>query len=82
MPDAKIQLKVGTIEFSGEGSEAWLALQLDKLLEKAPALAALADKEETGGSADGSGSKKEMGSDPAIASQPLAGLHPVPKTPS
>jgi len=42
MAQAKIQFKLGTIEFSGEGEEAWLTTQLDKLIEQAPALLGLA----------------------------------------
>ena len=39
---AKVQFKLGTIEFSGEGEEGWLATQLDKLLSNAPDLLKLA----------------------------------------
>jgi hypothetical protein len=42
MAAGKIQVKLGTIEFIGEGDEAWLANQLDKLFEKAPNLLKLA----------------------------------------
>jgi hypothetical protein len=38
MSDSKIQIKVGIIEFSGEGNQDWLATQLDKILERAPEL--------------------------------------------
>ena len=38
MSDSKIQIKVGIIEFSGEGNQDWLSTQLDKILEKAPEL--------------------------------------------
>ena len=39
MPDAKLSITVGSITFTGEGEEGWLATQLDKVLEKAPSLA-------------------------------------------
>lgn len=39
MADAKIEIKVGTVSFTGEGSEKWLSEQLDKMLEKLPELA-------------------------------------------
>jgi hypothetical protein len=42
MTQAKVQFKIGMIEFSGEGEEAWVATQLDKLIEQAPALLKLA----------------------------------------
>lgn len=38
MIDSKIQVKVGIVEFSGEGNQDWLAQQLDKILEKVPEL--------------------------------------------
>jgi hypothetical protein len=38
---AKIQISVGAITFSGEGTEEWLEKQLDKLLSSAPQLAAI-----------------------------------------
>jgi hypothetical protein len=38
MSDSKIQIKVGIVEFSGEGNQEWLASQLDKILNKIPEL--------------------------------------------
>lgn len=38
MSDSKIQIKVGIVEFSGEGNQDWLADQLDKILAKVPEL--------------------------------------------
>lgn len=38
MSESKIQVKVGIVEFSGEGNQDWLAIQLDKILEKVPEL--------------------------------------------
>lgn len=38
MSDSKIQIKVGIVEFSGEGDPAWLNTQLDKILLKIPEL--------------------------------------------
>lgn len=38
---AKIQISVGAIAFSGEGTEDWLEKQLDKLLASAPTLASI-----------------------------------------
>lgn len=39
MGEAKIEIKVGEVSFSGEGDGKWLSDQLDKLLEKIPELA-------------------------------------------
>jgi hypothetical protein len=38
MSDSKIQIKIGNIEFSGEGDSDWLSSQLDKILDKVPEL--------------------------------------------
>jgi site-specific recombinase len=38
MAEAKLEIKVGTVAFTGEGAENWLAEQLDKLLLKLPEL--------------------------------------------
>ncbi|MBL7846061.1 MAG: hypothetical protein JNL40_01235 [Cyclobacteriaceae bacterium] len=38
MSESKIHVKVGIVEFSGEGDKDWLAEQLDKILEKIPEL--------------------------------------------
>ncbi len=42
MAEAKIQIKLGTIEFLGEGDEKWVATQLDKILAQAANLLTLA----------------------------------------
>ncbi|WP_345949982.1 hypothetical protein ABDD95_00720 [Mucilaginibacter sp. PAMB04274] len=38
MSESKIQIKIGSIEFSGEGQQDWLSLQIDKILNKLPEL--------------------------------------------
>jgi hypothetical protein len=38
MSVSKIQIKVGHVEFSGEGEQDWLSQELDKMLEKVPEL--------------------------------------------
>jgi len=42
MANAKIDLTIGSISFSGEGEESWLANQLDKIIEKAADLIKIA----------------------------------------
>ncbi|MBZ5573844.1 MAG: hypothetical protein LAO09_18420 [Acidobacteriia bacterium] len=50
MADAKIEIKVGAVSFSGEGDGKWLSEQLDKVIEKLPELANVAPAEpENGG---------------------------------
>lgn len=50
MTDSKIQIKVGNVEFSGEGNQEWLTSQLDKVLEKIPELIYLEPKSFNGNS--------------------------------
>tara|TARA_R110002050_G_scaffold258037_2_gene397204 strand:+ start:496 stop:981 length:486 start_codon:yes stop_codon:yes gene_type:complete len=38
MDKAKIEIKVGIVEFAGEGQQDWLSKQLEKVLEKVPEL--------------------------------------------
>jgi hypothetical protein len=42
MSEAKIEIKIGDICFSGEGDQNWLSQQLDKILDKAEELIELA----------------------------------------
>jgi len=45
MAEAKIEIKVGTFSFTGEGTEKWLSGELDKLLAKLPELVEIASAE-------------------------------------
>lgn len=38
MADAKLEIRVGSITFAGEGPETWLSEQLDKVISKLPEL--------------------------------------------
>ena len=53
MADAKIDIKIGAVSFAAEGSEKWLSGELDKVLTKAPQLAAIAPAEPAGGGGGG-----------------------------
>jgi len=65
---AKIQIVLGSITFSGEGEQKWLSEQLDKLLEKGSALAAsVPDKDEPDGS-DNRSLRRPKGSIGTLAS--------------
>jgi hypothetical protein len=57
MGEAKIEIKVGEVAFSGEGTEKWLSEQLDKLIEKIPQLSKVHSQKqaETGGTAAAAG---------------------------
>jgi hypothetical protein len=63
MSEAKIEIKVGSVSFSGEGDGKWLSEQLDKILEKLPELAqaAPASTAGTGGSESNNRTLKPKG---------------------
>lgn len=42
MTDAKIEFSIGSLSFSGQGSEKWLTEQLDKIIEAVPSLSDIA----------------------------------------
>lgn len=54
MAEAKIEIKVGAVSFSGEGEGRWISEQLDKVLEKIPMLARVAPMAATGEGGSGS----------------------------
>jgi len=56
MSESKIQIKVGHVEFSGEGNQDWLSSQLDKILDKVPDLLKIElANNSNGGSGSGDG---------------------------
>jgi len=63
--DSKIEIKVGSISFSGEGSGDWLSKQLDKVLAKIPELVAVAPPE-----ASANGNNNNRGNPPAAGGAP------------
>lgn len=70
MGEAKIEMKVGRITFSGQGEQEWVAKQLDKILSQAEKLVNLAPE---GNDEDiGDSGKKPMGKDRTIAGKTLA----------
>jgi hypothetical protein len=77
MSQAKIEIKIGAIEFEAEGDQVWVAQQLDKVFEKAAGLALLAPAPVTPAAMVNSSNPSDaahtpMGSDPLIAAKPLA----------
>jgi hypothetical protein len=70
---AKIEISIGAITFSGEGTEEWLEKQLDKLLAAAPTLAAIHPPTDTD-SGDQNGPKvaKEIGTLPSFLQKKTA----------
>jgi hypothetical protein len=62
MSHSKIEVNVGGVAFSGEGEQAWLAEQLDKVLKAAPEIARAKPQDPvasslTEGSSSGGGNK-------------------------
>lgn len=72
MSEAKIEFKLGSIEFSGEGEQDWVSQQLDKLLKQAPQLLTIAPiPVATMASNVGAAHHAPMVADPVIAQQTL-----------
>jgi hypothetical protein len=69
MSESKIHIKIGQVEFEGEGGQDWVAKQLDKILAQADKLIRLAPGAEH--SSEGGG-QADKGKDNTIASMPLA----------
>ena len=68
MTDAKLEIKVGNVSFSGEGQGEWLSKQLDKVLAKLPEWAALQGAEDNNGDhSTGSDDSGETGTSKAKA---------------
>lgn len=55
MADSKLEFKVGSISFSGEGDGDWLSKQLDKLLTRIPELIAVVQPDQHGNGSDHGG---------------------------
>jgi hypothetical protein len=68
MSDAKIDIKIGQIQFSGQGEQDWVAKQLDKIITQAEKLIQLAPPENL---QDDNGGRKPMGKDATIAKKTL-----------
>jgi hypothetical protein len=69
MTEAKIEIGIGQIHFTGEGSEEWGAQQLDKILSKAKDLLQLVPPALV---QDAVKTHKEIASDKIVAQKPLA----------
>lgn len=63
MSQAKIEIHIGSIQFTGEGDEKWLSEQLDKLLEHAAELASLSTHSNNGGNGDAAAGNGESGAE-------------------
>jgi hypothetical protein len=69
MSEAKIEMKVGQITFSGEGEQEWVAKQLYKILAQAEKLIHLAPEQHDEDNRDSG--KRPMGKDHTIAGKTL-----------
>lgn len=65
MADAKLEIKVGAVSFSGQGSETWLSQQFVKMLERLPKFTNVVVPEAGGDDPEASSAatKKAMSSD-------------------
>ena len=73
MSEAKIEIKIGEITFSGEGEPSWLSEQLDKILDRAEELVSLApEAPATATASSPSHVAADLSGHNEIASQPLA----------
>jgi len=70
MSESKITIKIGSIEFSGEGDANWLEKQLNKIIDKAPDLVAISTENSTGNNDEGK-HHKPIGRDSGIAKKAL-----------
>jgi hypothetical protein len=70
MSEAKVEIKIGEIQFSGEGEQDWVAEQLDKILVKAKDLIVLSPVTAASDESEDP-THKPMGNDSAIASKTL-----------
>jgi hypothetical protein len=59
--EAKIEFKIGTISFLGQGEEKWVSEQLDKVFTKIPELAKVAPVENVGADKGSTNSKSATG---------------------
>src|SRR5690349_6871689 len=71
MSDAKIDLKIGQIQFSGQGEQDWVSKQLDKIIAQAEKLIQLAPADTSDDDDDDRRSRTPMKSDSAIAKRTL-----------
>lgn len=72
MANARIEFTVGGISFAGEGDEAWVSDQLDKILQKAPDLVKIASVVQTASQSPSMPSAQtSAASDETTASQTL-----------
>jgi len=75
MAEAKIEITIGQITFSGEGEPSWLSEQLDKILDRAESLLSLAPIQIPPlalGVESGDHEAADLSSHSEIASKPLA----------
>ena len=70
MSEAKIEIQIGEVRFSGEGDQDWLTQQLDKILDKVETLIKVAPKTTKGGAPSHQAADFSGSSD--IANQSLA----------
>ncbi len=71
MADAKLRIKIGDLEFEGEGDPAWLTERLETLIEKAPDLLRTPKPAPKDQQKDDPDAHTPIKPDPVIAGTPL-----------
>jgi hypothetical protein len=71
MAEAKLRIKLGDLEFEGEGDSGWLSERLDTLIERAPSLLHTANPAPPKTDTVIAEKQAPMEPDPSIASKPL-----------
>lgn len=71
MSEGKIDIKIGQIQFSGQGEQDWVAKQLDKIIAQAEKLIQLAPSPDTDEGDGGDRDHKPMKPDATIAKKTL-----------
>lgn len=71
MSDAKIEISIGQIQFSGQGEQEWVSQQLEKVLIHADKLLRLNPVTNIGTGSPADGAHKPMGDDSGISKKTL-----------
>lgn len=72
MSDSKIEIKIGEIAFSGEGTQDWLSEQLDKILDRAKDLMSIMPSKGAMGTGNAGNEEANLSGHNEISSKPLA----------
>ncbi len=72
MSEARLEIKVGAISFTAEGSEGWITQQMEQLLEKLPLLIDVQKKNEGQSQNNENGAEQKSDTTPVTDQKTLA----------